>query len=78
MDGDRPVTTARTDAFDEALLLIRAEYGDAPGLRLTPSQAQRLCGLEPVLCGAALDALVTERYLDRTAEGLFVRSSDHE
>ena len=77
MDRNPLVATARTIAFDEALLLIRAEYGEAPGLRLTPSQAQRLCGLEPVLCGAALDALVTARYLDRTAEGLFVRSADH-
>jgi hypothetical protein len=34
-----------------------------PGLRLTPEQAQRLCGVERTLCQTVLDALVAEKFL---------------
>jgi len=46
-----------------------------PNLRLTPSQATRLFGVEPLQCAALLDALVNEHFLTRTADGLFVRSA---
>jgi hypothetical protein len=43
-------------------------------LRLTPSQAQRLFGLEPLLCRAVLETLLHEHFLTRTSAGLFVQS----
>jgi hypothetical protein len=60
--------------FVELLQRVRAEYEEAPSLRLTPSQAQSLFGLEPSRCAAVLDVLLTERFLSRTQDGLFVRS----
>jgi hypothetical protein len=59
----------------DLLQRVRAEYRDMPNLRLTPSQATRLFGVEPVVCAALLQALVNEHFLLRTADGLFVRSS---
>ena len=63
-----------TSSFDDLLQRVRDEYGDVPKLRLTPSQAQLVFGLEPSACAAVLDALLTERFLSRTQDGLFVRS----
>jgi hypothetical protein len=60
--------------FEEILRRVRAEYGDATNLRLTPSQAQRLFGLEPPACAAVLDALLMESFLSRSQDGHFVRS----
>jgi hypothetical protein len=65
---------SRAARFDALLHRIRAEYREMPNLRLTPSEAQRLFGLEPSACHAALDALLTENFLCRTRDGLFVRA----
>ena len=59
----------------EALLQrVRREYQEMPSLRLTSSQAQRLFGLEPLACAAILGALVKEKFLSCTGDGLLVRS----
>jgi hypothetical protein len=58
---------------DEALLLIRGEYLEMPGLRLTTRQAQRLWHLEHARCEVLLNVLVDTRFLVRTADGAFVR-----
>ena len=55
------------------LSLIRGEFLEMPGLRLTLAQAQRLWGLERMVCEAALDALVRDDFLRRTREGSFIR-----
>jgi hypothetical protein len=55
---------------------IRSEYLEMPGLRLTPTQAERLCGVELTLCKAVLDALVDAKFLTVTATGLYVRTTD--
>ena len=57
----------------EILQRVRQEYRETPNLRLTPSQATRLFGVEPSVCAALLEALVNEQFLSRTADGLFVR-----
>ena len=54
---------------------VRAEYTERPSLRLTPSQAQRLFGLEPSAWVAVLDTLMAENFLWRTHDGLFARSA---
>lgn len=41
---------------------IRADFREMPGLHLTLRQAERLFGLEPEECRAALDALVKEAH----------------
>ena len=56
-------TSARSSPLEELLQQVRAEYRDKPSLRLTPSQAQRLFGLEPSTCVAMLEALQKEHFL---------------
>ena len=52
---------------------IRAEYLEMPGLRLTPSQAQRLCGMDPATCRAVLKALVDLHFLRANDDGTYGR-----
>jgi hypothetical protein len=56
------------------LRLIRAEYLEIPGLRLTKPQAQRLWGLDHVTSEALLSALVDVKFLRRTREDAYVRA----
>jgi hypothetical protein len=58
----------------DLVALIRAEYQEMPGLRLTRAQVQRLWLLEPAICDNVLHALVDTGYLRLTASG-YVRSS---
>ena len=68
-------TSARSYPLEELLQRVRAEYQDMPSLRLTPSQAQRLFGLEPSTCIAILETLLNEHFLFRTKDGLFQTSA---
>ena len=52
---------------------LRAEFQEMPGLRLTPKQAQRLCGVEGTACKAALDRLTEEKFLSLTENGAYGR-----
>jgi hypothetical protein len=56
-----------------AIALVRIEYVETPGLRLTFHQAQRLCGLPSELCERALSALVGSGFLARTAGDRYIR-----
>jgi hypothetical protein len=51
---------------------IRGEYNEMPGLRLTLAQACRLWQVDAATCELLLDALLTERFLTRTADGAFI------
>jgi predicted transcriptional regulator of viral defense system len=55
------------------LQLVRAEYLEMPGLRLTKRQVERLWGLDPVMCEALLSALVEGGFLRCTRQGTYVR-----
>jgi hypothetical protein len=55
---------------------IRGEYLEMPGLRLTLEQAQRLCGVERMLCKTVLDALVEARFLCIKPNGTYARVID--
>ena len=68
------VTSPRPDPPEDLLQRVREEYRDAPSLRLTPSQAQRLFRVEPVMCVAMLEALLKENFLFRSSDGLFAQS----
>lgn len=56
------------------LQLIRAEYLEMPGLRLTESQVQRFWGLDPVTSQALLSALLDVKFLKRTRHGAYMRT----
>jgi len=55
---------------------LRAEFLEMPGLRLTPAQAVRLCGVELAACASALDTLVREEFLCAKPDGSYARASD--
>jgi len=55
------------------LTRIRGECLEMPGLRLTLEQAQRLCGVERMLCKMVLDALVDAKFLRVTSDGHYAR-----
>lgn len=54
--------------------LIRAEYRESPGLRLTKTQIERLWRLDPATCDTVLRALLDSRFLRCTANGDYVRA----
>jgi hypothetical protein len=59
----------------EWLRLIKAEYLEIPGLRLTRLQVQRLWGLDPHMCDTLLDALIKADFLKRTPKDAYVLTS---
>ena len=69
-------STAINESADlhDWMQLIRAEYLEMPGLALTKRQAQRLWGLSPDVCDAALDSMVAARFLRRMRGDAFVRA----
>jgi hypothetical protein len=58
------------------LRLIEAEFLEMPGLHLTRPQVQRLWGLEPRVCDALLEALISANVLRKTDHGTFALSAD--
>ena len=60
------------DAAEALLERVRQEYRELPTLNLTFAQACRLWQLEPAECKTALERLIAEGVLRRTADGLFV------
>ena len=55
---------------------VRSEYLEMPGMRLTPQQLQRLCGIGPSLCSAVLESMVESHFLSVRPDGTYVRASD--
>jgi hypothetical protein len=58
---------------EELFQRIQGEFLEMPGLRLTPSQACRLWGLDTELCGRLLAQLVDVKFLMRTRDGCFMQ-----
>jgi Fic family protein len=56
------------------LRLIRSEYLEMPGLRLTVVQAQRLWHMDRSTSTAMLGTLVDDGFLRRTDRGAYVRA----
>ena len=65
------MATLQTDMTD-LLRLVRAEYREMPGLRLTPRQAQRLWNIDSITCEAILEILESTRFLRRTSDDSYV------
>lgn len=57
----------------ELLPLVRADFDEMPGMRLTLAQAARLWNTDTATCARALQSLIDAGYLRRTAE-LYVRA----
>ncbi len=55
---------------------LRSEFLEMPGLRLTPDQVHRLCGVERALCKSALEALVREEFLCTKPDGTYARLTE--
>ncbi len=55
---------------------LRAEFVEMPGLRLTPVQVERLCGVDHTLCQGVLDTLVDVKFLQRNWDGTYARVVD--
>jgi len=60
----------------EIIERVRSEYLEMPGMRLTPQQLQRLCGIGPALCEAVLDSMVRSEFLRVRPDGTYARASD--
>jgi hypothetical protein len=67
-----PVAQTSDSPTPDLLRRIRCEFMEMPGLRLTARQAQRLFGLDGLLCDAVLTVLQNETFLGRTKDGRFV------
>jgi hypothetical protein len=61
--------------IDHAVELIRMEYDEWPGLKLTFWQAQRLWNLSDEVCARALQILTDGRFLTCAADGSYVRGT---
>ena len=56
------------------LQLIRGEYLEIPGLRLTKAQVERLWNLDDVMSTALLATLVDAKFLKRSYRDMYVRA----
>jgi hypothetical protein len=63
--------------FDRLLDIVRGEYLEMPGLRLTKSQAQRLWALDLNTCTALLATLEGTGFLRRTRGGDYILALAH-
>jgi hypothetical protein len=57
---------------------IRAEFTEMPGMRLSATQVQRLCGVDEIACRSLLEALVAVQFLSVRSDGTYVRRTDAE
>ena len=60
--------------LDRIVRRVREEFLEMPGLRLTPTQARRLWGLDGDACEEVIAALVASAFLKWTAGGAVTRA----
>lgn len=58
--------------FARMLDIVRGEYREMPGLRLTERQAQRLWSLDTATCDAVLGTLESAHFLCRSRNGAYM------
>lgn len=58
---------------DRWLRLIRAEYLEAPGLRVTLAEARRFWGLDARITTRVFENLVNVGFLKQTRAGVYLR-----
>ncbi len=69
---EAPCTRIRSAELERLLAIVRGEYLEMPGLRLTRQQAQRLWSLDADTCATLLTTLEEARFLRRTRGGDYV------
>ena len=69
--SDSPHAAPGAD-FMRLLEIVRGEFLEMPGLRLSRRQAQRLWALDVSTCGAILETLEESRFLRRTRDGEYM------
>jgi len=62
-----------TPDVQEAVLKIQIEYVEMPQLKLTAPQVRRLWSLTAEVCQAALAALIRQRFLVQSRDGVYER-----
>lgn len=60
--------------LEDWLGVIRSEYLEMPGLRLTLAQSERLWELDPARAAVLLGVLVEREFLTRDATGIYAVS----
>lgn len=60
-------------ASESLIQLIRSEFVESPGLRLTAWQFQRLWNLDADECRVVIQRLVSTRFLREARDGTLVR-----
>lgn len=73
--ADQTEVAADETTIVDWLQLIRGEFLEIPGLKLTRSQMQRLWGLDQVTCDEVIATLVDSRFLRRTHADTYVRDN---
>lgn len=58
----------------EWVRIVRKEFQEIPGQKLTKPQVQRLWGLDQDTCEVLVEALVQARFLTRTSTGAYGRA----
>jgi hypothetical protein len=58
--------------FVRLLEIVRGEFLEMPGLRLTKRQAQRLWTLDSDMCDAVLGSLEATEFLRQTRDGEYI------
>jgi hypothetical protein len=71
----RPASQTRPRVVSPTIRRIQCEYEEMPGLKLTEAQARRLWALDGDTCRLVLTTLLEQRFLKRTATGMYVRAS---
>ena len=54
---------------------VRSAYVKMPGMRLTPAQIERLCGIDASACVAAVNALLEQKFLCANEDGTYSRAA---
>ena len=62
-----------TSPDQQVLERIHAEFLEMPGMRLTPVQVQRLCGIDASVCSRVLESLVRMKFLSMGLDGCYMR-----
>jgi hypothetical protein len=60
--------TIDENTLNEWIRLIRSEYLEMPGLRLTKPEMQRLWRLEPHVCDTILNVLLESHFLKKSGD----------
>lgn len=64
------------DRVAEAVSQVRGQFREMPGLRLTETQAARLCALDAGTCHAVLARLVASGFLVQVRGAVFARAAE--